>query len=102
MADNRTVKRRTVDARAIARAVDPYIIRKTHVPGSGELVWRGIWDVATEYFPDDLVRYNDGLWICVSGVTGGVPGIDPAWELVLQDTSGAGSDPSRARWGGWR
>lgn len=86
----------------MARAVDPYIIRKPRIFGSGDLVWKGVWDVATEYFPDDVVRYNDGLYVAIDTVTGGIPGVDPAWELMLQDTGGAGADPSRARWGGWR
>lgn len=58
------------------------------------IVWNGEWDSMMNYFPLDLVSYQNSTYICTNTPTGGAPYSPPdvdtaSWDLVIQNVPGA-------------
>jgi hypothetical protein len=52
------------------------------------MVFKGIWDVLTEYERGHVVTHDSALWTCLEPCKGGRPGKTPDWRLIAK--SGAG------------
>jgi hypothetical protein len=73
------------------------IVTITGVPGpAGGLTWQGVWDVATDYAVNDVVRTTDvdgveHLWVAVADpAIGDEPGVAAAWEVLIDAATGGG------------
>lgn len=61
--------------------------------GGGGLNFEGEWDIATPYFTDDIVRYNNTLYVAAESSTGVSPGAPaPATVPLGTQTGGSFSD----------
>lgn len=46
--------------------------------------FKGVWDDATAYATDDIVRHESHLYLAnATAHAGDEPGVDPAWTLVI-------------------
>lgn len=57
------------------------------LPGTNgtSFVWQGLWGVATNYVPNDVVRYNGSSYVSLTNNVGNQPDITPgAWSLMAQ------------------
>jgi len=52
--------------------------------GKIKLVWRGSYNAATAYEPDDLVEYGGSSYICIATTTGNLPTSIVYWSLMAK------------------
>ena len=60
-------------------------------PGPAGANYRGTWNALTDYHLRDTVLHQGSSYVALADVLGGVPGVDPLWQLVAaRGASGAG------------
>jgi hypothetical protein len=61
-----------------------------HVANKSMHVWnyRGVWDVAAAYQVQDIVQYNNAVWLCTDYVSGIAPEAGDYWDLLVPATPG--------------
>ena len=58
--------------------------------GKVKFNWRGTYDAASAYTPDDVVEYGGSAYVCIIATTGLAPSANnPVWDLMAQ-----GGDPA--------
>lgn len=68
----------------IADEIEAYI-------GGGGITWRGSYNPATAYVPNDAVFYNGSSYVCIANTTGNLPTDTAYWNLFAQ-AGGTGDD----------
>jgi hypothetical protein len=67
--------------------------------GPAGLTWRGTWDPAVVYEPDDAVYYGGSSWFAVAGSTGVRPDLDPGtdWQPLAARGATGPTGPAGAQ-----